>query len=169
MRYPVARKNRRYSGGERAAPSSATEGVHHKQADRGVGASATRRRSGRGDPGPGARAREGATVQGTVVTDPPSPNRGWVRSFAKKGTRLSRTHTPLLAWLLAGFGVGAAIAMSACLLYVVPEWHASIGGAILALSLACIFLIPLAISTGGVVLGVVGSALGIGFRPAGWA
>ncbi len=87
------RRQRAVPSGERAAPSSATDGVHHEQADRGVGASATRRRSGRGDPGPGARAREGATVQGTVVPDPPSPNRGWVRSFAKRGTRFSRTYT----------------------------------------------------------------------------
>ncbi len=87
------RRQRAVPSGERVAPSSATDGVHHEQADRGVGASATRRRSGRGDPGPGARAREGATVQGTVVPDPPSPNRGWVRSFAKRGTRLSQTHS----------------------------------------------------------------------------
>ena len=44
-----------------------------------------------------------------------------------------------------------------------------LGGAILAFSLACIIFIPFAISSGGVVLGVVGGALGIGFRPAGWA
>lgn len=82
---------------------------------------------------------------------------------------LGLTGTPLLAWLLAGFAVGTAVAMSAYLLYAAPEWHAPLGGAILAFSLACIIFIPFAISTGGVVLGVVGGALGIGFRPAGWA
>ena len=77
---------------------------------------------------------------------------------------LGQSGTPLLALLFAGLVAGGLVVMFAFFLYAVPEWHYILGGAILALSLASLFLIPMSLSTGGAVLGIVGGALGIGFR-----